>query len=143
MGIVISENKTVLIHRKVNGKEYFVFPGGGVELGETNEEGAIREVLEETSLEVKVEKLLYLIIDEKSEHYFYHCSYISGELKREEGEENESDDSKIPTWHKIEDLHNTLVLPLEVRDWLIHDIKKGFEDDPKVLTSLISERRTN
>jgi len=71
LGIVIFDNKIVLIHRKVNGNEYFVFPGGGVEPGETNEECVIREVREETSIEVKVEKLLYSVIDEKSEHYFY------------------------------------------------------------------------
>jgi len=130
LGIVIFDNKTVLIHRKVNGNEYFVFPGGGVEPGETNEECVIREVREETSIEVKVEKLLYSVIDEKSEHYFYYCLYVSGKLQGEEVDQNAIEDSKIPTWHKTKDLQNTPVLPLEVRDWLIHDLKKGLGKIP-------------
>ena len=34
-GIVIDKNKVILIYRKVNDKEYYVFPGGGVEDSES------------------------------------------------------------------------------------------------------------
>lgn len=40
---------------------HFNFPGGGVELGETLEEAVRREVLEETGLEVSVERLLLVV----------------------------------------------------------------------------------
>ncbi|MEI8328023.1 MAG: NUDIX domain-containing protein [Candidatus Taylorbacteria bacterium] len=55
--IVIRDGHALLIHRK-NEKEYFVFPGGGVEKGETPERAVIREVMEETSIEVRLVKLL-------------------------------------------------------------------------------------
>ncbi len=57
--IILKEAKILLIHRFFNGKEYYVFPGGGVESGETPEEAAIREMKEETSLDVKLDRKLW------------------------------------------------------------------------------------
>jgi hypothetical protein len=42
-------------------REHYNFPGGGVELGETLEEAVIREVKEETSLDIFVERLLLVV----------------------------------------------------------------------------------
>jgi len=56
--------------------------------------------------------------------------YVSGKLQGEEVDQNAIEDSKIPAWHETKDLQNTPVLPLEVRDWLIHDLKKGLGKIP-------------
>ena len=58
--ITIKENKVLLVRSKYHGKEFFLFPGGGVELGETIEEGAIRETFEETGIRVKIKKLIHI-----------------------------------------------------------------------------------
>jgi 8-oxo-dGTP diphosphatase len=50
--IIKKDQKILLIHRFKNGDEYWVFPGGGVESGETNDEALVREVMEEASLPV-------------------------------------------------------------------------------------------
>lgn len=143
LGIVVKGDEVLLIHRNVNNQSYFVFPGGGVEQGETSEQGALREVYEEAGIKAKLEKLAYRVIDENSEHNFYICSYISGELKPEQEEGNglNSLDSKLPSWNKIRDLTSIKILPLEVRDWLIEDFQNNFADTPRTLNSLISERR--
>jgi 8-oxo-dGTP diphosphatase len=44
------ENKIALVHAKIN--KYYELPGGGVEEGETLEEGAIREAVEEIGCDV-------------------------------------------------------------------------------------------
>lgn len=47
-----NEKKIAFIHATIN--KYYELPGGGVEDGETIEEGAIREAKEETGCDVKI-----------------------------------------------------------------------------------------
>jgi len=88
VAIIVKDDKILLIHRISHGKEYHVFPGGGVENGETIEQAVLREVQEEASLEVKIEKLLYHhIYDDNTEQFFYLCRCVSGEPKLGDGNE--------------------------------------------------------
>ncbi|GGY51098.1 DNA mismatch repair protein MutT [Bacterioplanes sanyensis] len=49
--LILNEcQQILLIHRIKDGREYWVFPGGGIEPGETAEQAVVREVEEETSL---------------------------------------------------------------------------------------------
>lgn len=62
----------------------WVFPGGGIDPGEDPEAAAIREVLEETGLEVTVERLIshylpYGILF-PDEIYLFECRVVSGTL---------------------------------------------------------------
>lgn len=143
VAILIKEDEVLLIHRK-NEKEYFVFPGGGVEEGETIEEAVIREMLEETTMEIKINKLLYHhIYDNDTEQYFYLCDYISGEPKLDENSEEkvkmlEGKEFYDPKLIKIKELKNMLVYPLEIRDLLIEDYKNGFFNPVNTLVIKIS-----
>ena len=145
VAIVTHDNKLLLICRINNGKEYFVFPGGGVENGESVEDAVIREVKEETSLEVNIERLVYKInYDDNTEHHFYLCSYISGEPAL--GDANERRDHSKENfykskWYQIEKLPAMLIYPLEIRDWLTKDIKSNFYNTPREVSIKISERR--
>ena len=56
--IIVKDGKILLMHRTRNGQEFYVFPGGGVEEGETNEEACAREISEETTLTIKVKELV-------------------------------------------------------------------------------------
>ena len=63
-GIVPINNGFVFMHRKNvkrnrDYQEYYTFPGGGLEEGETLEEGVIREIKEEFGINVKVIKKLF------------------------------------------------------------------------------------
>ncbi len=49
----------MVLHRRPE-RSYWTLPGGGIEPGETPEQAAIREVMEEAGMEVKIVRLLYV-----------------------------------------------------------------------------------
>ena len=64
--IQYNSNKIILIKRKNPPfKGEYALPGGFVDIGETVEEACVREVFEETSLRVKIAKLIGVFSDPK------------------------------------------------------------------------------
>lgn len=59
-GLLIQDGKILLVNQKVSPNRMWSLPGGRLEQGETLEEGVVREIFEETGLNVKVVKLLYI-----------------------------------------------------------------------------------
>lgn len=56
---IIHEGSILLVKQRLeSGYEWWNVPGGGIEAGETEEQCIVREVKEETNLDVKVERLL-------------------------------------------------------------------------------------
>jgi mutator protein MutT len=57
---IIKNGNKLLLTKEVleNQREFWIFPGGGVNFGETLEEAMKREIKEELGMEIKVEKLL-------------------------------------------------------------------------------------
>jgi ADP-ribose pyrophosphatase len=54
--IAVQDDKVLLVKEVLeNGKEYWIFPGGGVEFGESTEDAAVREMKEEIGLSVKID----------------------------------------------------------------------------------------
>lgn len=149
VGIVIKEDTVLLMWREQDGKQFYVFPGGAREEGETIEQAVKRELKEETSIEVAVGRLLYHIhyLDESSDsdQYFFLCSYVSGEPNL--GNFNEMRDMKAkrrfykPLWVDVSKISKMLVYPLEVRDWFLKDIPTGFKNVPRERTMKVSEIR--
>ena len=68
-GICIRNNQLLLInHRELVEGDFWSFPGGGLQFGETATECLVREFLEETGLKVEVGDFLFA------------CEFISGPL---------------------------------------------------------------
>jgi ADP-ribose pyrophosphatase YjhB (NUDIX family) len=59
-GLLIRDNKVLLVKQRISKNRNWSLPGGRVEAGETLEHALIRELKEETGLTVKVNRLLYL-----------------------------------------------------------------------------------
>ena len=133
-GIIPMENGYALMHRKgvvkrEDFQEYYTFPGGGLEEGETPEEGTIREIKEEFGIDVKVVKKLYEMTSEKfnQKEIFYLCEYINGEFGTGAGPEFSGDlkyaDSgkylpEIVGKDKIQDI---LLLPDQIKQKFVKD----------------------
>jgi 8-oxo-dGTP pyrophosphatase MutT (NUDIX family) len=60
-GFIVRDHHVLLIkHREhATGGSYWVIPGGGLDEDETEEQCMIREMKEETNLDVKVERLVF------------------------------------------------------------------------------------
>ena len=146
-GIVIKDNKVLVMHRINKGDEYWVFPGGGQEEGEMPDQTAVREIDEETTVKVKATKLLYHIVwDTGEESFFYLCEYISGEPQLgPDSEEFEKMKTGIqtyePMWIDIEKLSTLKLYQLEVRDLFLNDYKNGFPENVQELFIKLAERR--
>ncbi len=51
---IVTDGRVALIKRMRAGRTYYLFPGGGVEEGETPEQAAIREAREELGADVEL-----------------------------------------------------------------------------------------
>lgn len=58
-GAVIVQEKILMVRHVHDGRDYWTLPGGGIEEGETPEEAAAREVLEETGVAVSTQRFLF------------------------------------------------------------------------------------
>lgn len=59
-GILIENDRILLIEHLKKNKRYWLVPGGGVDWGESTAEALIREYKEETNLDIDVDKFLFL-----------------------------------------------------------------------------------
>lgn len=133
-GLLLHEDKLLMIHRFRDGEEYYVLPGGGVEKGETPQQAILREIKEETSLEAKLknESVIftdnYTINGEKSEHQLFECEYISGEPKLSENSieisKTTENNTYEPLWMETEKISKLNIKPEKTKDFLISYLKK-------------------
>ena len=113
-GLLVVDNKLLVC--KINNNNFYCLPGGHVELFENSRDAIIREFKEETLIDVKVERLLYL-----TENFFksgkYECHEIgmyyllsANNIKVEDFERKEEEIDGITTlsfkWQNIDNLEN-------------------------------------
>ncbi len=56
---IVQNKKILMVLHRSSSREYWTLPGGGIEPGETPEQTAVREVKEETGLDVTMGNLLF------------------------------------------------------------------------------------
>lgn len=126
--IIVSQGRILLIHRIRDRireglpvhKDYYVFPGGHVEEGESAEEACIREVLEETGLRAAwLHPAFDLALPSKLVHYFFvqtepGALALNGPEVLKQSEENQY----IHEWVALARVGEIHLKPEEVRDAL-------------------------
>lgn len=89
--IIMKDGEFLLIHRikEKEGKkiEYYVFPGGGLEIGETYEDAVKRESFEELGIIVNPQKRLYRLKQSNRDEMFILCQYLEGKIGTGKGPE--------------------------------------------------------
>ncbi|ENQ3078227.1 NUDIX domain-containing protein [Bacillus cereus] len=119
--IIIEEGKVALIKRIRDKDVYYVFPGGGIEEGETSEEATIREVYEELGIHIQIKQLAKKV-NYNGTQYFYEVIIVGGIFGNGKGEEyiqNEGDRGKyIPIWVSLREILHINIKPLEVGKYI-------------------------
>lgn len=121
--IIIKDKKILLIHRFNKGREYYVFPGGGIEENESPEEAVIREVMEETSLKMTSCKLVFEDFNTYSNgnSLFFSCQtedgtpILAGPESTYQSEENQF----LLEWHNLKEVNNLNLVPESAKQKLL------------------------
>lgn len=126
--IAIKDNKIAVIKRIKKDRTYYVFPGGGVEEGETFKEAIIREIKEELGVFVKVYGEIYKVLNLGELNTFMLCEIIEGDFGQGDGPEFNDLGYKgrgeyIPLLINIEEIKNINIFPEEIKDNLISEFE--------------------
>ena len=135
--VLIQDNKVALIERHRAGLDYFVFPGGGVDEGESPEQAAIREAMEELGVEVVIkQKVAEVKLGQKSRQIYFLVEQTGGEFGTGIGEEFTDSDPHspeegiyIPVWMPINELlHHQNIHPADVVKLVVRSIDAGWTE---------------
>ena len=137
--VLIQGNKVALIERHRAGLEYFVFPGGGVDEGESPEQAAVREAQEELGIQVAIkQKVAEVQFGQRSRQIYFLVEQIGGEFGTATGEEfmNVEPDHPqkgiyIPVWMPMEELPQRMnVYPADISRLVIKSVNEGWPQNP-------------
>lgn len=85
--VVVDRDEVALIERVHEGRRYYLFPGGGVEIGERPEVAAVREAREELGLDVELLRLIARGAFGGNEQRYYLARVLGGTFGSGDGEE--------------------------------------------------------
>ncbi len=123
--VVIKENTVLMIKRgKPPRAGHWSLPGGGQELGETVFEGAVREIKEETGVDIEVLGLIDVIdsISRKDSVVTHHYTIVDVLARWTGGQAVAGDDAMDAAWFSLRECQE---LDIWSETWRI--IRLGFE----------------
>lgn len=126
--VLVREDAVALIKRVNDRGEYFVFPGGGVQDGETLEEAAAREAHEELGVDVEIGRRLAVVQYRGREQHFFAAELVGGAFGTGTGPEYSPPPGSprgtyTPMWIPLNKLRRYNVRPA----WLVDLLEAGLD----------------
>lgn len=116
--IIIESGKVAVIKRRREGQEYYVFPGGGIEEGESPEQATIPEAFEELGVHIEIKESIGTVHFNGVQQFFL-SAIIGGTFGTGSGEEYEEDRNRgsyEPMWLPIDKLVSLDVRPMKIAE---------------------------
>lgn len=108
--IIASEGRVLMVRRRVKeGELSWQFPAGGIEDGETPEQAAVRETLEETGLKVEADRLIGQRVHPKTQR---EMSYTACRVVGGEAHVADADELDAVAWVTLEEIPEYVPYPL-------------------------------
>lgn len=133
--IVYDPSKEAVLLVKKAGAKFWHLPGGGQENGETNTECAVRETLEETGLQVVVDRLLYVQELHDTDRIIVEIFWLGHLSHPQELKTNhtdlaaEDDGIEEVAWFTREAISRATVYPEVMQDKFWNEIKDEFSNE--------------
>ena len=136
--IVVKDDQLLVMYRDKFGQEYYTLVGGGLDVGESAEQALIRELREESGIEVAHPRLV--IVEDAGEMYgvqhIFWCDYVSGEphlaFDSEEAKINAlGNNIHEPMWLPIAKLNETPFRSDKLKQALMKALPHGFSPSDK------------
>lgn len=130
-GVIFHNSRILLIKRIKKGHNYYVVPGGHVEMDENDWETCVRELKEETGLKVKPIKKFFVTQSKRHKNVFYFCRILHKKktidpkklpivkLIGEEKDRLSKDNYYEPVWIDVEKINSLRIYPKQIKPILI------------------------
>lgn len=140
--IIIEGDKILVMHRNKYGSEYFTLVGGRLADNESPEQALVREIQEETGLQITHAQLVFT--EDHPEPYNYQYIYLCqvaphGDVAiqdySEEGQMNRLEaNMHRPVWAEIQSFGKLPFRTPMLQEAIVKSLKTGFPDQPVALS---------
>jgi 8-oxo-dGTP diphosphatase len=124
--IIVKEGKLLLMRRHKPGRDYYILPGGGVKLDESFPDACVREVKEETGLDVAGLQLVFTNFFRGQQEQYFLVRVSEGEPKLGgvEADRNSPDNTYSFEWVGEEELEEANLTPAAAKRYCLEVMKK-------------------
>lgn len=136
--IIIEDGRILVMHRDKYGSQYSTLPGGRLHDGETPEQAVVREIREETGIEIVSTQLVFTEDNPAPYNfqYIYLCQIaphqeVAIQESSEEGHMNRIGlDKHIPEWVELGAFHTLAFRTPTLQQAIVDSLKNGFPVEP-------------
>lgn len=139
--ILIENRNVLLIYRERDGEKYYVFPGWGIEEGETKEACIKRECKEELGIDIEIKKYVYEVKGKDFVQHFFLIRRTAGEIgtgNPEEYDVNRKGGIQIPMFVSIDKLKSLNVVSPPIVSQFLEDYS-NFGSDMDSTSKIIED----